>query len=100
MIDLGEKVVLLELPYRHINQKLLKSIRRSGSRDYLLSEDGLLQPEDLDIVYCVVSRNEMKQMKGIINQIDPLSLFHEAHEILGEGFTLDKKKTTALTVNK
>ena len=50
--------------------------------------------KDLDIVYCVVSRNEMKQMKDIINQIDPFAFItiSEAHEILGEGFTLDKEK--------
>ena len=38
--------------------------------------------------------NEMKQMKDIINQIDPFAFItiSEAHEILGEGFTLDKEK--------
>ena len=36
----------------------------------------------------------MKQMKDIINQIDPFAFItiSEAHEILGEGFTLDKEK--------
>lgn len=55
---------------------------------------GYYSCKDLDIVYCVVSRNEMKQMKDIINQIDPFAFItiSEAHEILGEGFTLDKEK--------
>ena len=55
---------------------------------------GYYSRKDLDIVYCVVSRNEMKQMKDIINQIDPFAFITitEAHEILGEGFTLDKEK--------
>ena len=55
---------------------------------------GYYSRKDLDIVYCVVSRNEMKQMKEIINQIDPFAFItiSEAHEILGEGFTLDKEK--------
>lgn len=55
---------------------------------------GFYSRKDLDIVYCVVSRNEMKQMKDIINQIDPFAFItiSEAHEILGEGFTLDKEK--------
>lgn len=55
---------------------------------------GYYSRKDLDIVYCVVSRNEMKQMKDIINQIDPFAFItiSEAHEILGEGFTLDKEK--------
>ena len=48
----------------------------------------------MKIVYCVVSRNEMKQMKDIINKIDPFAFITitEAHEILGEGFTLDTNK--------
>ena len=55
---------------------------------------GYYSRKDLDIVYCVVSRNEMKQMKDIINRIDPFAFItiSEAHEILGEGFTLDKEK--------
>lgn len=55
---------------------------------------GYYSRKDLDIVYCVVSRNEMKQMKDIINQIDPFAFITitEAHEILGEGFTLDTNK--------
>lgn len=55
---------------------------------------GYYSRKNLDIVYCVVSRNEMKQMKDIVNQIDPFAFItiSEAHEILGEGFTLDKEK--------
>ncbi len=55
---------------------------------------GYYSRKDLDIVYCVVSRNEMKQMKDIINRIDPFAFItiSEAHEILGEGFTLDKER--------
>ena len=55
---------------------------------------GYYSRKDLDIVYCVVSRNEMKQMKDIINRIDPFAFItiSEAHEILGEGFTLYKEK--------
>ena len=55
---------------------------------------GYYSRKDLDIIYCVVSRNEMKQMKDIVNQIDPFAFItiSEAHEILGEGFTLDKEK--------
>ena len=55
---------------------------------------GYYSRKDLDIVYCVVSRNEMKQMKDIINRIDPFAFItiSEAHEILGEGFTVDRDK--------
>ena len=55
---------------------------------------GYYSQQEMTIIYCVVSRNEMKQMKDIINKIDPFAFITitEAHEILGEGFTLDTNK--------
>ena len=55
---------------------------------------GYYSQQEMKIIYCVVSRNEMKQMKDIINKIDPFAFITitEAHEILGEGFTLDTNK--------
>ena len=55
---------------------------------------GYYSQQEMKIVYCVVSRNEMKQMKDIINKIEPFAFITitEAHEILGEGFTLDTNK--------
>ena len=54
---------------------------------------GYYSQQEMKIVYCVVSRNEMKQMKDIINKIDPFAFITitEAHEILGEGFTFEKE---------
>ena len=55
---------------------------------------GYYSQQEMKIIYCVVSRNEMKQMKDIINKIDPFAFITitKAHEILGEGFTLDTNK--------
>lgn len=55
---------------------------------------GYYSQQEMKIVYCVVSRNEMKQMKDLIKKIDPFAFITitEAHEILGEGFTLDTNK--------
>ena len=55
---------------------------------------GYYSQQEMKIIYCVVSRNEMKQMKDLINKIDPFAFITitEAHEILGEGFTLDTNK--------
>lgn len=54
---------------------------------------GYYSQQEMKIIYCVVSRNEMKQMKDIINKIDPFAFITitEAHEILGEGFTYIKE---------
>ena len=70
-----------------INEKLGRGVT-------YLQGQGFYSKQDLQIVYCVVSRNEMQQMKKLINDIDPLAFttITEAHEILGEGFTLDSNK--------
>ncbi len=49
---------------------------------------------DREILYCVVGRNEVMRLKNIITSIDPhafVSLI-DAHDVLGEGFTLDEQK--------
>ena len=70
-----------------INEKLGRGVT-------YLQGQGFYSKKDLQIVYCVVSRNEMQQMKKLINDIDPFAFttITEAHEILGEGFTLDSNK--------
>lgn len=47
-----------------------------------------------NVLYCVVARNEIIQLKNIINQIDPHAfvVVSSVHEVLGEGFTLDENK--------
>lgn len=49
---------------------------------------------DREILYCVVGRNEIMRLKNIITSIDPhafVSLI-DAHDVMGEGFTLDEQK--------
>lgn len=70
-----------------INDKLERGVT-------YLNGQGFYSQQDLKIVYCVVSRNEMQLMKKVINSVDPFAFttITEAHEILGEGFTLDANK--------
>ena len=60
----------------------------------LIKAQGHYQRTDMNIVYCVVARNEIRQMKEIIAKVDPHAFITvtDAHEILGEGFTLDENK--------
>ena len=60
----------------------------------LIKGQGHYQRTDMNIVYCVVARNEIRQMKEIISKVDPHAFITitDAHEILGEGFTLDENK--------
>ncbi|MFH2039869.1 MAG: YitT family protein [Chloroflexota bacterium] len=54
----------------------------------VLSGKGAYSGEERDILYCVVIRSEVAQLKSIINEIDPQAfmVIGQAHEALGEGF--------------
>lgn len=49
---------------------------------------------DREILYCVVGKNEIMRLKSIINSVDPYAFVSliDAHEVMGEGFTLDEQK--------
>lgn len=60
----------------------------------LLKGVGTYTKQPRDVLYCVVSRNEVIQLKNIIDAVDPHAFVSvsEVHDVLGEGFTLDENK--------
>lgn len=60
----------------------------------ILSGRGSYTGNEQKVLYCVVARNEIIQLKNIINTIDPHAFVSvsSVHEVLGEGFTLDENK--------
>ena len=87
----GKGFLIVTAKPEEIAQKVTKDLDRGVT---FIRGMGYYSRKDLNIIYCVVSRNEMKQMKDIISKIDPFAFITitEAHEILGEGFTLDEQK--------
>ncbi|MBP2623353.1 YitT family protein [Streptococcus oricebi] len=87
----GKGFLIVSTKPDDLAQAIVEKLERGVT---FLHGQGYYRQEDVKIVYCVVSRNEMQQMKKLINQIDPYAFITitEAHEILGEGFTLDKDK--------
>ena len=87
----GKGFLIVTANPEEIAQKVTKDLDRGVT---FIRGMGYYSRKDLNIIYCVVSRNEMKQMKDIISKIDPFAFITitEAHEILGEGFTLDEQK--------
>ena len=87
----GKGFLIITAKPEEIAQKVTKDLDRGVT---FIRGMGYYSRKDLNIIYCVVSRNEMKQMKDIISKIDPFAFITitEAHEILGEGFTLDEQK--------
>lgn len=75
-------------------QDIAKQILEVGRGVTILSGRGAFSGEPKDVVYVVVSRNEVVRFKSIVQEIDPHAfiIVSEVHEVLGEGFTFDENK--------
>jgi len=70
-------------------EKVAKKILEDMSRGVtLLTGKGAYTGEERSILYCVVIRSEVPQLKAIIHEIDAQAfmVIGQAHEALGEGF--------------
>ncbi|WP_090977146.1 YitT family protein [Paenibacillus sp. CF384] len=49
---------------------------------------GAYSGKEKQVLYCVVARHEIRQLKSIVRSIDPLAfiVISEVHDVLGEGF--------------
>ena len=55
---------------------------------------GHFTKKDREILYCVISKNEIIRLKSIITSVDPHAFVTvtETNDVMGEGFTLDDEK--------
>jgi len=53
-----------------------------------LKSRGVYTGQDRDVIFCVVSRNELDALKSIVHALDPEAflVISDVHEVLGEGF--------------
>jgi len=75
-------------------EEISKQILELGRGVTLLSGKGAFSGAEKQVIYVVVSRNEVMRFKNIIQEIDPHAflIVNDVHEVLGEGFTLDENK--------
>ncbi|MBI1856030.1 MAG: YitT family protein, partial [Chloroflexi bacterium] len=54
----------------------------------ILQGTGAYTGADRPVLYCVITRSEVSQLKAIVQEIDQLAfiVIGQAHEALGEGF--------------
>lgn len=74
-----------------ISRKIMKEMDRGVT---VLAGRGSYTGAQRDVLYCVVGRNEIVRLKGVIHSIDPHAFVAvtSVHDVLGEGFTLDENK--------
>jgi uncharacterized membrane-anchored protein YitT (DUF2179 family) len=74
-----------------IADKILKEMDRGAT---LLKGRGGYTGSHKEVLYCVVSRNEVIRLKNLVKQVDPYAFVavNDVHDVLGEGFTHDENK--------
>src|SRR5699024_3538362 len=84
-------VTIISVQSKDIAKKINEKMNRGVT---ILNGKGSYTGNEHKVLYCVVARNEIVQLKNIINRIDPHAFVSVStvHEVLGEGFTLDENK--------
>lgn len=74
-----------------LSQKIMQEMGRGAT---LLKGRGGYTGMDKEVLYCVVSRNELVRFKNLVHRTDPHAfiIVNDVHEVFGEGFTLDEQK--------
>ncbi len=68
-----------------ISERVLAEMERGVT---ILQGIGGYTGNDRPVIYCVITRSEVAQLKNIVHELDPLAfiVIGQAHEALGEGF--------------
>lgn len=73
-----------------ISKRILDDMQRGVT---ILQGTGAYTKSTRPVLYCVITRSEVSQLKTIVREVDPLAflVIGQAHEALGEGFKPLKK---------
>jgi uncharacterized membrane-anchored protein YitT (DUF2179 family) len=68
-----------------ISERILEELERGVT---FLQGVGAYSGSDRPVIYCVITRSEVAQLKAIVRELDPMAfvVIGQAHEVLGEGF--------------
>lgn len=69
-------------------------IQRMSRGSTVLTGRGSFTSDERAVLYCVVNRNELVQLKNLIQEVDPYAFFsiNDVKEVSGEGFTFDNER--------
>lgn len=87
----GKGFIIITEHFEKVASDITKELDRGVT---FLHGQGYYSQSDLKIIYCIVARNQVQEMKDIVHRHDPHAFITitDAHEIMGEGFTLDENK--------
>lgn len=95
----GKGVMIVSSEIELITKKIQEDMNRGLT---YIKGQGSYSKKDLNIGYCVVSRNEIGKLKSLVYKIDPRAFvtITEVHDIIGEGFSYDQPKKSSLSFKK
>lgn len=75
---------------QQVSQRVLEEMERGMT---ILEGTGAYTGERRPVLYCVITRSEVQQLKSLVQEVDPgaFMVIGMAHEALGEGFQALKK---------
>lgn len=84
-IDFAKIVYIISPKYKEISKEISEEIRRGSTALY---GKGMYREEEKNILICVASRGEIRQIRKIVREIDKEAfiVIANAREVFGEGF--------------
>jgi uncharacterized membrane-anchored protein YitT (DUF2179 family) len=86
----GKAVTIISDHYEEIIRAIHEKLDRGTT---LIQASGGYTGSDKRVVYCVVSREEVRRIQQIVHDLDPRAfvVVNDVHEVLGEGWTYPSK---------
>ncbi len=84
-IDFAKMILVISPKYKEIAKEISITVRRGSTS---LKGTGMYKGEEKNILMCVVSRGEVREIMQIISDMDPNAfiIISNAREVFGEGF--------------
>ncbi len=84
-IDFAKVIYIISIKYEDIAKEIGDKVRRGSTS---LNGQGMYKKEEKNVLMCVASRNEVREIRKIVNEIDKNAfiVISNAREVFGEGF--------------
>jgi uncharacterized membrane-anchored protein YitT (DUF2179 family) len=88
-LNYSKSFYIISRKSEEISERIIKELERGVTA---LQGRGMYSGEEKDILMCVVNRAQVQKVKNIVREIDPEAfvMLNTTHEVLGEGFQLNK----------
>ncbi|SDH78032.1 Uncharacterized membrane-anchored protein YitT, contains DUF161 and DUF2179 domains [Alteribacillus persepolensis] len=85
----GKSAMIISNHTDAISDAIIKRMHRGST---VLTGRGSFTRDERNVLYCVVNKNQLIQLKNIIHDVDPYAFVtvHDVKEVAGEGFTFEK----------